>query len=231
MEVFHYTHDYNWRCIKSDKDLGVEGEMKGPLGWTFALLEPEPQAWINNPQFPNLWENLMKRCGRITFPGEVVYTDRLVLLAIVVDVNNPNIFVGDRGIWEIAERDLGSDIAQTELGQQAQDSYYGSRVPLTEYLDRKEKLGYLLPEVQIGEPIPLTRVRHNNYQPALERYIQSRSRGDLLTQKRMAKWEAEFLGLEDWYIDYCARKPEIKMRLSDYLQLYARRLLHKLNLA
>lgn len=227
MEVFHYTHDYNWRCIKGDQDWKVEGEMKGPVGWTFALLKPEPPEWVNNPMFPNLWETLMKRCGRITFPGEVVYTDRLVLLAIDVDVNNPNVFVADRGVWEIAERDLGSDIAQTVPSQQAQDSYYGSRVPLAQYLDRKEELMFLLPEVQIGEPIPLTKIRPNNYQPALERYIESKSRGNLSNQKWKAKWEAEFLGLEDWYIDYCSRNPQVRIKSSDHWLRYINKLFYR----
>ncbi|TSC66045.1 MAG: hypothetical protein CEO21_272 [Microgenomates group bacterium Gr01-1014_80] len=216
MEVFHYTPDYNWRYIRLLKNEGVE-EGRGANGWTVTLLEPEPQEWIHNPQLPDAWKDFMEGCGEITFPGEVVHTDRLVLLAIEVDVNNPNVFVTDRGILKIAERNLGSDTAQMrELQQKALDSYYyENRVPLAEYLDRKEELGFLLPEVQIGEPIPLTRVRPHNYQPALESHIKLRSRDDLLTQKQLAKWEAEFLGLEDWYNDYCQRKPEITMTIPD----------------
>lgn len=238
MEVYHYTRDYTWRWIKNQKDHG-NGVMCGDYGWTFALLEPEPEDWVNNTRIPNAWEALMRHVGTVVHDREIIHVESLVLLAIEVDLDDPNVFVADLGeMGNVGGNDLKlifsptERLRQTQIQQQALDAYSGSRVPISEYLERKEDLGFQLPEVHIGGDIPLSNVRAHNYQPAVERMIETSwwTKGDLLSQKFEASWQARILNLDEWYVDYCMRRPEIKIGLADYLQIYRRRLFHKLHI-
>lgn len=93
-------------------------------------------------------------------------------------------------------------LQQRQIQQQALDAYFGSRVPISEYLERKEDLGFQL---------------------------EINSRGNPRDQKWMAKWQAELLDLDKWYMNYLSRNPMMQIGISDHLDLFKRRALRKLN--
>lgn len=226
MEVYHYTRENYWYQMKFSGKLEPKGwfgpRTKGTSA-TFALLEAEPRNWTDEQRFPGTWTDLIKRVGMVVFsPVEVAYAKDLLILAVEVDPTNPNVFVADRGLWEIHERGLSAEMAGgRNVGEWA---YYTSRVTLEEYIENERELGYLLPEVIITEEIPTSIIKPLAYQPFLEKELESWMPWKKRSKKFAAKWRADTYDLKDWYADYCSRNPDMKIGLNDFVGRFAENL-------
>lgn len=173
MKVFHYT---------TFGDIGgILGKRRGdPAGleprtridsllpelkstWaSFALLEPAPESWVNNPYFQNIWKILSSNLQILDYGA--------LLLELDVDIKNDQVFVGDRAHIEgYLYTDKTGIPAKFLHGSHtaASEAFAQSITPLDAYL-KGESEGFSLPEVIITNPIPLERITVSSRQPLIE---------------------------------------------------------------
>lgn len=190
MKVYHYASVGGWRDIKEgswksrdEPGLGAclrvcpnnwedEGASDGAV---FGLLEPEPETWVKNTEFPVAWNFLMGNVGRLLLTYEP--NDELIDKSFVID-------------WSHRERVLGGhkdDLGKTtgELSYEdrhlAEKAYWESKVPLAEYIDTPEAIsGLVLPEVITMCNVPFSMVEIADLQPRMQD-LGSFEREDLLT--------------------------------------------------
>lgn len=223
MKVYHYTWLDKWEKIKEGSwesghkpGLGaiLRVGLKDMRAWettaAFGFTDPIPQEWVeNNQAFQNVWERLQADMGEL-------------LLEVEVDPEKDPVFVIDRGHFEgfkclnnqkaegISPQYLHSDRAEAE------GAYIATKIPLKDYLKRKDELKYALPEIIISENVPFDKISISENQPILEeKLIKYRGAGyetDLIKRiKRIPE-------LSGWYERYRIRREqdepgkEIKMR-------------------
>lgn len=178
MKIYHYTSLDHWPGIKhgSWKSRDIPGlgpnlrvcknyfeDEKARDGAVFGLLEPEPDSWKRNTDFPVAWHALMRNAGRLLLAYET--TDELIDNSYLID-------------WSRMERLLGGH--KDDLGKQpdreiaqddrcaAEKSYWASRIPLAEYIDNPDILaGIALPEVITMCHIPFEQIEIADVQPRL----------------------------------------------------------------
>lgn len=183
MKVYHYTYFNNWRGIKkgtyvSNYEPGLAPDL--PLGQMYrpardikafyALFEPQPSSWKENPCFRNVWNWLNLNVGNL-------------LLEIDVDPEkDTGIFVVDRGHMEGF---LYEDKTHTpkhylhDTREAAEKAYLGSKMTLRDYLAKQNEVNYSLPEVIITEMIPLERIKVSEQQPFLEEELKKEGKNPI----------------------------------------------------
>jgi hypothetical protein len=110
------------------------------------LLEPQPKSWINNPEFPNIWNYLMR---------DVCREEELMLLSFEI-IQKDKAYVVERGhIERELYRKAKTGIAPTkEQMNTAYRNYWESRVPIFDYNG-----GFSLPQLCIWSPIETNRIK------------------------------------------------------------------------
>jgi hypothetical protein len=161
MKIYHYTSTLSLRQV-----LGRGGEPSGLVPRKqkaiFALLEPTPESWVHNPDFPTIWGKLISYLG----PAGIVLTE------VEIDPLRDNVVVADRAHCEGILRP-DQDIPSRYLypsDEEAQEAFDRSKIHILDYLRLCERgeLAYSLPEILITNPVASERVSVSNMQPLLE---------------------------------------------------------------
>lgn len=198
MKVYHYARLGDWKEIKrgsyrSEDKPGLAarhrmGQAHMPaweLGAAFALLEPTPKDWVNNPNFKQTWDYLKRDVGEL-------------LLEIEIDPNLDEAYVVDRGYVE--GRLYGDEVEipnkyKIDQKKEAEQAYVESKVTMKEYLERKDELNFSLPEVVFHKVVPIEKISISHYQPVLEESLNKYTgvfRDELIDQIRgipeLAEW-------------------------------------------
>lgn len=192
MKLFHYSHlddqvgiyEGSWKsndkpglgaCLRLGK---VYPEAMNFFA-VFCHLSPLPESWINNSDFPDTWQRFLNNMGKL-------------LLEINVDDKDPDIFVVDRAHMEgflMGKKEIQERYFHLTR-EEAEKAYFDSKVPLKEFLEKKNELGYSLPEVVVTHDIPIEDIRISDEQPLLDwRFCRERFR-------RMAEG---IPALNEWY--------------------------------
>lgn len=111
----------------------------------FGFLEPRPDNWINNKEFPYFWNIVMER----VHAGGCSHRKKILILE--AEVNPEKTFVVDRGH---VENFLYENRKNRGTEEAAYRKYWKSRVLIDQY-----KGNYCLPEVVTWEPIGLDKLR------------------------------------------------------------------------
>lgn len=179
MKVFHYT---NFGDIG-----GILGKRRGdPAGleprkridrlipkskslWaSFALLEPAPESWVNNPHFPITWKSLASNLQIMDYGA--------LLIELEVDGEGDQVFVGDRahieGYLYTDKAGIPTQFLH-ESYQKAEEAFAQSITPIEEYTARTDGQ-FSLPEVIILNLIPLERITVSTHQPLIETELEKR---------------------------------------------------------
>lgn len=220
MKIYTYTEFKSWRQIKSgsqeDHFQGLTPNTNLPLNfpegpgrlfgipkWNkgiFALLQPVPKEWTNNPSFTNVWSLFKLHVGKL-------------LLDIEINPQEEGIYVGDWGYKE-AKRNFFKTVGQIptkyNIDSIAASLLYGSSfIPLNDFLKRKGELNYALPEVVMTKRIPLERVRISVSQPLLEERLRSEF-VDLKEKSALLAEIKSFPELTTWLNSYLEADPELR---------------------
>lgn len=171
MKVYHYTEIKDWKDIKAgsyrsknipglgaNRRVGREDREAWNTGAVFCFLEPVPTDWVHNTHFKLTWDAIKHDIqGRM-------------LLEITVDENTPA-YVIDRGLAEGHLYKEKTDIPKGYLfptRKDAEAAYIQSKVPLKEFIEKRQDYNFSLPEVIITEDVPLEKVKISEKQPFLE---------------------------------------------------------------
>ena len=159
MKLYHYTHPR--KCVEILRGKSPElnpvsfvGRLNDKeLYGSFALLNPQPNDWVNNIYFPDFWNRLKLHMGQIL---------------LEVDVNPPSekVIVVDRGHMVKFNSDLPGGNVISNVPQQfnhatleqTMKAYIQSGIPILDYLKKSEGSLYILPEVIITIPISLKKI-------------------------------------------------------------------------
>lgn len=129
-----------------------------------ALLEPEPQSWAQNPEFPNLWAYLMDAI-LISVPEFGSDLEKDVVLLSFELTPEDRAFIVDRAILEreLYKEAKGQGESTQETRREAFRRYWESRVPAFDYNG-----GYELPKLAIWSGIEFGRLRVEWRKPSSE---------------------------------------------------------------
>jgi hypothetical protein len=172
MKVYHYARARDWKDIKngSYKSRGLPGlgashrvgkeDMDAwNTGAVFCFLDPVPQEWVHNEHFKLTWDAIKHDIG-----GRI-------LLEINVPDEDANVFVIDRGLAEgVLYKDVRG-IPEKYLfptRKEAESAYLKSKIPLKEYLEKRNEFNFTLPEVIITEHVPFDKIKISEQQPFIE---------------------------------------------------------------
>jgi hypothetical protein len=169
MKLYHYTHPSKCLEILRGESPGlnpvsVVSSAEGrELYGSFALLEPQPDNWINNAYFPDFWNRLINHMGQI-------------LLEVDVNPSSDGVIVIDRGHMvkfnsSLPGGSVTSNVPQQfdhETLEQALDAYVQSGIPILDYLQKSGDSPYVLSEAAITRPIFSKRIHVSGTQPLLE---------------------------------------------------------------
>lgn len=177
IRVYHYT---NSEAYKSMKTKGIDGYFcdeydnftgiiprkrfinlgdgknlpsKAYNGIIEGLLEPEPESWIKNPEFPNLWNYLMH---------DICRKDKVMLLSFDI-LPKDEAYVVERAY---VERELyreakGRGKMTRETRNEAFMKYWNSRINIFEYITKNKnvmKINYAVPQLAIWSGIEFERL-------------------------------------------------------------------------
>lgn len=156
MKLYHYTNSSAYKSMKNREFLDGNGlrprkrftpfdeyddlpeEAYYPA--SFFFLDPEPDSWLDNQEFPNIWEKLTKHiCVRCMESKD----NEIVLLSFDVKPED-EAYVIDRALIESAIRRNENRILSGEEERDAIEAYINSKVPLSEY-----EGSYSLPEASL----------------------------------------------------------------------------------
>jgi hypothetical protein len=184
MKIYHYTSLLNIGAILGKnpggtvgltprRTVGIHFSPRDNPRAIFGLLEPMPESWINNPDFPDTWEILKQNLQAQGEGG--------LLIEINVDPEKDQVFVGERGHLEgfLHKDKQGVPVELLRQNQAAaEEAFLGTKLPLAEYLVREQSgKGFSLPEVLIFNAIPPERITVSSQQPLLEESL-ARRRGE-----------------------------------------------------
>ncbi len=163
----------------------------------FALLEPTPSDWIENPHFPLTWKALKHNLGVLGYSK--------LLLEIDINPKGDQVYVADRAHIEGALYEDKTGIPKKYLHESVkagEETFMTSMVRLEEYLEHQSELAYSLPEVLILQHLPLERIRVSTKQPLIEEDLErltSHEREYLINlitmgyaQKELAEWRERY---------------------------------------
>lgn len=164
--MYHYTNPESYSSMKTGRTYGKKGLLPIRRFITLdrwkeglpekaydaniqGLLEPEPESWTNNPEFPEVFRFLAHDfCMRdelMLLSFELLPTDD----AYVVDRAHFERFLY-REVYQKAGKPLPDDYTE----EKALRLYWESRVPVAEY-----KGGYSLPQFSVWTPIDFDRLK------------------------------------------------------------------------
>jgi hypothetical protein len=167
--IYHYTHIEHWAnnqargCLMPTHRLGEGGGFPGikDKKALFALLEPKPNSWLQNPDVSHAWRDLKAHVGKM-------------LVEIKVDPSDEAAVVDQIHIFGLGIANLLGMIPE-EWAVEREKDYWDTRVPLSDY--SQELHNFSLPEVVILNPIPMERVVISEQQPLIEGIIRDTSSG------------------------------------------------------
>jgi len=161
MKMYHYTNPEAYREMKKESP-GREGlspltcmlipRYEGP-DWPMSssirsikgLLEPEPESWKENKEFPFLWVRLMN--------SFFINSDELMLLSCEI-LPKDDAYITDRAnIERELYREGREGTTTNERLAAAFEKYWGERVPALEYQG-----GFELPQFEVLTPIEFERL-------------------------------------------------------------------------
>lgn len=178
MKVYHYARARDWEEIKNGSyrsgglpglgashRVGKEDIEAWSTGAVFCFLDPIPPEWVHNEYFKLTWGAIKHDIG-----GRM-------LLEINLPDEDLNTFVIDRGLAEGPLYGDKSAIPEQYIfptRREAESAYLKSKVPLKEYLEKRQRFNFSLPEVIITEHVPFDKIKISEQQPflaeGLERY-------------------------------------------------------------
>lgn len=176
MKIYHYTRIDRWLDINSwqpDAEPGLRASLRVCTGDSedkhagdmavFGLLDPKPESWIKNTEYPLAWQSLMRKTGKLLL--EYRPTNEIIDRSFIID-------------WSCQERALGGH--KDSLGQYsnqeipreerltAEKAYWASRIPLASYIENPQVIADIgLPEVITMCDIPINMVEVPRIQPRL----------------------------------------------------------------
>lgn len=182
MKIYHYTPINRWYNINPwDPDaqpglkacLGVCAVNSEDIGASnkaiFGLLDPTPENWINNSEFPVAWRSLMTSVGKLLLTYEP--TDEIIDKSFVLDWSHREDALGGRR--NNLGHYLGRDIPYEDK-LKADKAYWASRVPLAQYIeDPQATANMALPEIITMCAVPLNLVEVASTQPRLHNLCSS----------------------------------------------------------
>lgn len=174
MKLYHYTHPR--KCVEILRGessglnpISVVSSLEGnELYGSFALLEPQPDNWVNNKYFPDFWDRLKSHMGQI-------------LLEIGINPSEDGVIIVDRGHMVKFNSSLPGGSVTSNVPQQfdhdtlekAMEAYVQSGIPILNYLEKSGDSPYVLPEAVITRPISSKRIYVSQTQPLLEDELQT----------------------------------------------------------
>lgn len=180
MKVYHYTSFSKIGGILGkhrSRDTGLQPRRKVGMDLpspdypraVFALLEPTPNNWVENKDFPDTWNVLVHDLQ--------LMNEGAVLLEIDIDEKD-QAFVGERAHLEgflTEDKTSISDKFAHQDSRVAEGEFIKSQIPLRDYVEkvRAGKLQYSLPEVVIFNTVPPERISVSSQQPLLEQELRS----------------------------------------------------------
>lgn len=217
MKLYHYSKLDDWNYIQDGSDmsddqpglganhrLGLSDEVKDILA-VWAFVDPEPNEWKSNEQFPKAWKTLKANIGKM-------------LLEIEIDDKNDKIgdsaYVVDWGHMEgylrpTTEGETPISHYSHKTRRDAELAYLGSKIPLKEFLAKGTDVGYSLPEVIVTEHIPLEKIKISEKQPLLQEYMDDRPLAMLREWKTgIARRIQEIPELKKWWEEYLAEREQ-----------------------
>lgn len=133
-------------------------------GAVFGLLEPEPASWRDNQEFPLVWQSLMWNVGRLLLAYEA--TDQIVDNSFVIDWSHMERMLG--GHRDTIAKKIDTPATHEER-RAAEKLYWGSRIPLADYIDAPTAIsGIALPEVITMCHVPFEALEIADVQPRLQ---------------------------------------------------------------
>jgi len=171
MKVFHYTSidrlgeiakgsykSRNMPGLGATRRMGHQDNEAFNTCPVFALLDPAPKEWVQNPHFSDIWQWLTADIGDL-------------LLEIETDPKKDNVFVVDRAHIEGFLYDDKTGIPGKFLHisrKTAERALMQSKIPLSDFLAREQELQYSLPEVIFTGDVPFNRLSISSRQPLIE---------------------------------------------------------------
>ena len=174
MKLYHYSHPKKCVEILRGKSQGLNpisvcGSVNGnELYGSFALLEPQPDNWVNNAYFPDFWGMLKIHMGQI-------------LLEVDTNPISDGVLVVDRGHMVKFNSSLpGVNVTSNvplqfdhDTLEQAMVAYVQSGIPILDYLEKSGDSLYVLPEAVITKPVFSKRILVSKTQPLLEEELKT----------------------------------------------------------
>lgn len=210
MKVYHYTRMEDWlRILREAKakntkpaltprrNMGHEDDRAWETRAVYGLLDAEPADWKDNKDYPRVWKALQNAIGEM-------------LIEIEVAENEPGVFVADWGHKEeyLSKPTHDDRATDAERRREAESAYFDSKIPLKDYLARKEVLHYSVPEVIITKKVPFSKIHISEKQPLLELRLQEvKDVLGLLSLKREYEgYIKQIPELHNWFKDFKARE-------------------------
>lgn len=158
----------------SYNDIAKELQQNASRPAIFCLLEKEPQSWIQNKEFPYIWDRMMKYTARkgsdasavlleleITSEDEAYVFDHAHIQRIFRSIDSnpylssrPDPFKSLKKIGFFLSKKAPPNVSVKSIVVDAYKEYLGTSQPLPEYDG-----SFSLPEVVIFNHIPLERLR------------------------------------------------------------------------
>lgn len=195
LTTYHYTNlSVGGIILGKSNDLGKQpgltprrsmGEVTSPAKdtlATFALTEPLPQSWINNSDFPGIWNFLKQEFFSRTHAP--------VLLEMNVETDDNDVFVGDWGHKITTRfpnyRDVPERFRHTTR-EHAEYAFMQSVIPFEEYLKKQQRgeINYSVPEVSKLTSTAPHQLKVSTQQPLLEEgldFISNWGRNDIIQE-------------------------------------------------
>lgn len=197
MEVYHYTKLENWHRISNGSMYGDEPGFKPTqllsphtengrnIRCSFSLLEPEPEQWTRNNEYPHIWTDLMAKTGELLLEVDV---SGCLDDTYVVDFEPREAF---------ARRQRRGEEVDESMALDAEKRYVESMVPLQDYLEEEQELNYQLPEAIVTERLPMKAVKVSDQQPKIERKLNKWPEG-CGNYRRIRRQVAQVPELRSW---------------------------------
>lgn len=202
MKVYHYARARDWEEIKNGSyrsgglpglgashRVGREDAGASSTGAVFCFLDPVPPEWVHNEHFKLTWGAIKHDIG-----GRM-------LLEITIPDEDLNTFVLDRGLAEGVLYKDKSVVPKQYLfstRKEAESAYLKSKVPLKEYLEKRQQFNFSLPEVIITEHVPFDKIRISEQQPLLAENLEKYKKAPAIMRSIMTDINS-IPELAEWY--------------------------------
>jgi hypothetical protein len=214
MNVYHYARARDWKEIKKGSyrsgglpglgarhRVGTEDVDAWNTGAVFCFLDPIPPEWVHNEHFKLTWDAIKHDIG-----GRM-------LLEINLPDDDSNSFVIDRGLAESPLYKDKSTIPEQYIftnRREAESAYLRSKIPLKEYLEKREQFNFSLPEVIITEHVSLDKIKISDKQPLLDEDLEKYKNAPAIMRSIMSDINS-IPELLEWY----RKRNEASKEISD----------------